>query len=364
VLLLATKAYGHGGIQVYTRRLIEILSGYAEMSQLPLYCVSLLDTHSCPEEHAHAVRYAKFEMAGGSKVRFTNFATRAAWAARPRVIIVAHTGLGPIAWLLRKTAPVGRYIVVLHGIEAWRRLRPLDRTAAAGANRIVATTRYTARAFAEHNAIDSSRFRIIPLAIPEPGVCENANPIGKSTTFQVLAVGRLVASDAYKGFDMLISATHRVRSSGAQLALYIIGSGDDLPRLQAHATSLGLDGCVRFMGSVSDRELRDALSSSHVFAMPSRAEGFGIVYLEAMRYGCPCIAGNHGGVPELIEDGIDGFLVEYGNVEQLSDRLLTLYRNSDLRLSMGHRARHKIESEYLFPRMRDDWFNLLEELVN
>jgi glycosyltransferase involved in cell wall biosynthesis len=277
-----------------------------------------------------------------------------------------HTGIAPVAWLLGKAGMGGRYILVLHGIEAWRRLGTADRMAAGAARWIVATTRYTAAIFARENGIPTERIRVIPLALgestaPADGDREESRP---TAGLRVLAVGRLSSSDAYKGFDALIDAVGAARSGGDEVSLTVIGSGDDLPRLNRRAAACGLNGSVQFLGSVSDARLHEALRSSDVFAMPSRGEGFGIAYLEAMRYGRPCIAGNHGGAPELIEDGADGFLVEHGSIEQVTSRLLTLCRNPGLRRQMGDRARRKVETQYLFGSMRDRWFELLDAALD
>jgi glycosyltransferase involved in cell wall biosynthesis len=94
--------------------------------------------------------------------------------------------------------------------------------------------------------------------------------------------------------------------------------------------------------------------------MPSRGEGFGIAYLEAMSLGRPCIAGRHGGPPEIIDDGVDGFLVEHGSVDQLASRLTALYDQPALCSEMGARAARKVRERYLFSHMRHNWFQLLD----
>src|SRR5262249_22954536 len=141
----------------------------------------------------------------------------------------------------------------------------------------------------------------------------------------------------------------------------VAGAGDDLPRLQSHAAALGLDQeSVRFLGGVSDGQLRQEMQNCHMFALPGRGEGFGIVYLEAMRMGRPCIAGNYDGAREIIEDGADGCLVEHGDVQQLTARLVKLYREPGLRREMGKNAALKVNRQYLFTHMRDRWFQLLD----
>lgn len=362
MLLLATQAYAHGGVQAYTRRLMEVLSAYGERQSAQLHCISLLDSKSYFDQHANSVSCASFRAADGSKSRFVRMAMTSAWAARPRFMVAAHIGVAPVAWLLRKTPVGGPYILVLHGIEAWRPVSCTDRMAAAAARFIVATTRHTARVFARENHVLEESIHIIPIALPES--CTVPSEFRQESTLRVLTVSRLTKSDSYKGIDSLIDAVHRARIVGAEVVLTVVGSGDDRDRLEKHAAALGLNGSVRFAGSVPDGELQQELVRSDVFALPSRCEGFGIVYLEAMRHGRPCIAGNHGGAPELIEDGTDGFLVEHGDVNQLCGRLLTLHRSPSLRAEMGINARRKVESEYLFPRMRERWFSLLDAVLN
>ena len=119
VLLLATEAYSRGGVQVYTRRLMEILSAYAEARRLPFYCVSLLDQTGRIDEHSNPMVCTGFFGAAGSKARFAGLAARTSWASRPDITVVAHPGVAPVSWLLRKLALAGPYVVALHGIEAW-----------------------------------------------------------------------------------------------------------------------------------------------------------------------------------------------------------------------------------------------------
>jgi glycosyltransferase involved in cell wall biosynthesis len=251
-------------------------------------------------------------------------------------------------------------VLVLHGIEAWTRVKPAIRAAAAGASWIVATTRHTASRFANANGIPEEKFRVIPLAIPD-SMAEPAEPPGRDGELRVLTAGRLASEDAYKGYDVLIAGIARARDMGAKMTLRVIGAGDDLARLRSHAASLGLAGReVEFLGAVSDAQLKQELRDCDVFALPSKGEGFGIVYLEAMAMARPCIAGNHGGPPEIIEDGKDGWLVEHGDVAGLAARLAALQRDPGLRREMGANAALKVKQRYLFSHMRDAWFKFLD----
>ena len=117
------------------------------------------------------------------------------------------------------------------------------------------------------------------------------------------------------------------------------------------------------MEAVPDEKLCLLYQECDVFAMPSSKEGFGIVFLEAMRHGKPCIGGNHGGTPEVIDHGVDGYLVNYGDVAQLTRYVVELSQNADLRRDMGLKGYQKVKAGYLFPHMRDNWFSLLNQAV-
>jgi glycosyltransferase involved in cell wall biosynthesis len=108
--------------------------------------------------------------------------------------------------------------------------------------------------------------------------------------------------------------------------LRIVGGGDDLPRLEAIVNELGLGEAVHFTGIIEDEQLRREYQECDIFALPSRKEGFGLVYLEAMSYGKPCLAARAGGAPEVVNRDV-GVLVEYANTEQIAVAVSDLIRH-------------------------------------
>ena len=97
--------------------------------------------------------------------------------------------------------------------------------------------------------------------------------------------------------------------------------------------------------------------------MPSKGEGFGLVFLEAMAFGKPVVAGAHGGAPEVVEDGVTGFLTPHGDVEALSGVLRRLLSDARLRSEMGRRGRERVEARYLFEHFQARLATILDELV-
>jgi glycosyltransferase involved in cell wall biosynthesis len=97
--------------------------------------------------------------------------------------------------------------------------------------------------------------------------------------------------------------------------------------------------------------------------MPSRGEGFGLVFIEAMARGKPVIGGAHGGTPEIIGDGTDGFLVPFGDVPRLLDRLKRLLANDSLRHEMGAHALAKARRDFTFARFSSELAAILNEIL-
>lgn len=174
-----------------------------------------------------------------------------------------------------------------------------------------------------------SNIAVIPNA--QTFACDAPAPLEAKT---VVAVGRLTYQ---KGFDLLLQAWAEVcrRVSGWQLA--IVGDGELRSALSAQAESLGLAGCVTFVPATKDvvAVYRDA----SVLAMSSRYEGFGMVLLEAQTVGLPVVSFScKCGPSEIVNDGVDGYLVAPGDVDAMADRLVRLMQDGALRRRMGARA--------------------------
>jgi glycosyltransferase involved in cell wall biosynthesis len=355
VLLLGTQVFGvHGGVQAYMRRLTEICSAYCLPSGGRFACVSLQG------ERPGGLPFDLQQASG--KAGYLAAAATAARRHRPQLVIAGHTSMAKVAWMLRKLGLAGPYAVVLHGIEAWRRLTPFDLFSNRRACAFISTTRYTSREFARYNGVDERLIRIVPLGLGDRDVMP---PTRRSAggALSVLTIGRLSALERYKGVDTLIRAVTLAHARGVEISLTVVGEGDDAPRLKQLAASTAAAPFVRFAGAVPQAELERLLASCDVFAMPSAKEGFGIVFLEAMRYGKPCIGGNHGGTPEVIANSIDGYLVEFGDVEQLADRLQRFAAGPDLIEFMGRNARYKVARSYLLPHLEQRWFSVLDGLL-
>jgi glycosyltransferase involved in cell wall biosynthesis len=125
----------------------------------------------------------------------------------------------------------------------------------------------------------------------------------------------------------------------------VIGRGNDLPYLQNLSRKLGVNHAVEFLGYVDDARLTDELRSCSLFALPSKNEGFGLVYLEAMAHGRPCLGARAGGVPEVITED-SGVLVEFGNVPAIADACIAALQQPWNEAAILDRARHFSYSQF------------------
>jgi len=271
---------------------------------------------------------------GGAKIRLVWAALRRTLAPGPSAagdILCLHLHLGPLAWLMSLRG--GRLCVFLYGIEAWKPLGWLRRFALRRASVVMAISAYTARRFREANPGFQSR----AIAICHLGVGAAATPAsasGEARPF-ALIVGRLAAAERYKGHDLLLEMWPRVVAVHPGARLVVAGDGDDRPRLERAAAPLG--SAVAFTGYVDDARLAVLYRDCAFFVMPSRGEGFGLVFLEAMRVAKACI-GAFGAAAEVIEDGVSGFLVDPDDPAGLEERVVRLFQAPSLAARLGEAA--------------------------
>ena len=175
---------------------------------------------------------------------------------------------------------------------------------------------------------------------------------------RIIAVGRL---HAQKGFDLLIQSWQLIAARHPDWQLVVYGHGGDLQKLQQQLEKAGLTSSMTFAGATDNiyKEYQD----SAFYVMSSRYEGWGLVLVEAMSCGLPCVSFDCPyGPSDIIRDGEDGFLVENGNIQQLAEKMELLINNKELRERLGVRARlnaARFTSDNIMPQ----WTKLFETIV-
>jgi len=315
----------------------------------------LLSLNDTNELHRMSVGGKEFVFTGcaRSKASFSAMAMRAA-ARHAKLVLAGHPNLAPVVQGMRAAAPRLRTIVCTHGIEVWDPLSRLRRLALRRATLVLAPSQNTANQVAEQQKVNRNRIRVLPWGLDPDFEALAGNglktklPRGYPEGRVVLTVGRWAATERYKGMDTLITALPRLLSRWPELQLVAVGSGNDRVWLEELADQNGVNLHVHFLTGLSYEELAACYGACEIFALPSSGEGFGLVYLEAMFHGKPVIGGAHGGAPEVIQDGVTGYLVPHGDAGQLATSIETLLADASLAQKMGERGRQRVEREFRF----------------
>lgn len=293
---------------------------------------------------------------GGSQSKFFRTLWRAILRRRPDFVLFDHLGLAR-ALLPQIPSPRPRYGIFVHGGElvAVRdrpRLKALSR-----ADCLLANSAHTERAIRELPTLAETSPRVVPLCIEPDRLSRWSSlrevPIERPRQNAVLIVGRMVSDEPGKGHDALLECWPSVRRQVPDAQLWVVGTGDDRNRLESKAASLGESDHIFFLGGVSDEKLSELYRTAAVFAMPSRQEGFGLVYLEAMWHGLPCIGSTADAASCLIDDTC-GRLVPYGDAKATASAIEELLLDPSKRECSGEAARKRSNEDFSFDRFAQE----------
>lgn len=267
--------------------------------------------------------------------------------AQPIDVIHAHAPLpgGHAAMLLSKELGLP-YVVSVHGLDAFSTeqvkgragewCRRISQRVYRSSRRVICVSERVREQVLEGTGV-SCRTSVVyngvdPELFSPGGEDSSSGPV-------VLSVGNLIP---IKGHDVLIRAVASLAAGFPLLRLEIIGRGPEQSRLQALAQELRMSDRVRFLGVQSRQQVAEAMRRCAVFALPSRYEGLGCVYLEAMSTGKPVVGCRGQGIAEIVQHGSNGFLVGPDNEKELSLALAMLLRDEARRRSLGAAARDTI----------------------
>ena len=342
-----------------------VLHEMAENLERPCHLFSLNDPVGV---HVMKVAGRRFTVRGFGKKKGSFVRAVIAKIPNGRLVYTAHPSFGPLGLLCKLLNSRVHYVVTAHGTEVWNPMSWLHRLALQHATALTAVSASTAQYLIQVQGVDPSKIVVIPNAIGPDLLSPNGYKVGTDLLFGsrqiLLAVGRLDAGERLKGLDKVILALPEVIKVVPELTFVIAGEGDDRQRLEDLAKGLGVSDSVCFTGALSDEELVGLYKRCDVFVMPSKQEGFGIVFLEAMACSKPVIGGRHGGTPEIILDSVTGYLVDHNDIETLIDRISRLLGDAALRRRMGEAGRRRVEENYTFEPMRKRFIGLLTEVFN
>jgi glycosyltransferase involved in cell wall biosynthesis len=173
-----------------------------------------------------------------------------------------------------------------------------------------------------------------------------------------IVIGTVKTLKKNYGIEYLVRAFHllKVKFPAAPLKLLIVGGGDQMDYLKNLAGQLGIMKYSLFTGFINPNEVAAYHNMLDIYVAPSIKESFGVAILEASACGKPVVVSNVGGLPEVVDDGITGYVTEKGDPEKLADKIEKLLFDENLRIRLGQKGREKVMKDY-------NWNESVETMV-
>lgn len=204
--------------------------------------------------------------------------------------------------------------------------------------------------------LSSSQFQdklfVLPLGIDTQSYLPKKDYDPKDP-LQLVCVGRAV--QAKGGYDLLYAFAKAIKKYPL-IKLTYVGDGPELEKMKKLAEQLQCKKAITFTGALGREKTREVLQNSDVFILPSYAEGLPVALMEAMSCQIPCISTYIAGIPELIKNGYNGYLIPAGDQDQLSNAILAIKEDAEKRNTMGKKARETVMEKHCLNKNTDALF--------
>lgn len=349
----------HGGIQMFSQFFIRGLGDCLPDARLDIFSKNDVSYPSLARRAGRSTFYcAGWWPEPFRTLFFSSWIAARALARRPDLLVCGHLNFALPALLLRRLAAVP-YVVIAYGIEAWEVSSPARRHALRTARQNWAISQFTRGKLAGQLNLDPHRVGLLPCCFPPEAFAPQPKPPHLLRRYGlapdqpvILTIARLAGAERYKGYDQILQSLVELRRRLPRVRYVLGGRGHDRPRIERLARELGVAEHLILAGFIPDHELEDHYNLCDVFAMPSKGEGFGIVFLEAMACGKPVLAGNKDGSVDPVLNGQLGALVDPDDVPAIARELeLILTRRHPLAiLQQPEELRRRVIAAYGYPR--------------
>ncbi|WP_443938133.1 glycosyltransferase family 4 protein [Pedobacter sp. MW01-1-1] len=324
MLLLTLSTFSlTGGIEKVNKILCKVLKDCAiENNPTNLEVLSLCD--QTKHIDTRYINKENFKGYSGSKIPFAFSAIKK--GLQHDVILLTHVNLLFIALVIRFFNRNKRIILVAHGIEVWRNLRYWKASFLKKNIEIWAVSKYTAQILATKHQINIEQITVvnncldpyfnIPKTFSKPGYLLKRHHITPDQPV-LLTISRLSSFELYKGYDFVIASIAKLIPKYPKLVYLLAGKADEKEksRINQYILHSKLENHIILVDYVEENELTDYFLLADTFIMPSKKEGFGIVFIEAAACGCKVIAGNLDGSTDALLNGDLGTLINPRSLE-------------------------------------------------
>ncbi len=370
VLFLTLKVFSStGGIEKVCRIAGKASYEYCTRFNKRIKIYSMHDQQSSASDNL----YFPMEIFTGFSVHKIRFMRQAVMQGRKsKVIILSHINLLLAAWLIKKLNPSVKIVLFAHGIEVWDPMSNFKRRMLDCCDEIVSVSEYTRNKITDVHKIPAAKCSVLNNCLdPYLPFLKNVvvNPaLKKKYNFQdgdkiLFTLTRLAARERYKGYDKVMEALVKIERSNVK---YLIAGNYDTEEkeyIDDVIRRLQLKDRVVLAGFIPEEDVAAHFAMSDCYVMPSVKEGFGIVFIEAMYYGLPVIAGNADGSVDALKYGELGLLVNPYNVSEIKDAIEKVLNNKkeflpDHNILLAHFSydSYKLKMNGLFSRLFDREF--------
>lgn len=287
-------------------------------------------------------------------------------------VIVGHINLAFVIRLMKILNPQLKIILIVHGIEVWEVLKSNKLWLLENADIIISVSKFTKNIIVSQSNVMENDIVVLPncldpyfpkdFIIDKPSYLLDRYDI-KDNTKVVITISRINKREGRKGYDKVIEVLHKIAEIDKSIEFKYLLCGkyetDEYDRLKLKINQLNLTNKVVFTGFINDDELIDHFRLADIYIMPSKKEGFGMVYIEAAACGLQVIAGNADGSAEALLNGEIGSLVNPDNNEEIFNKLNELLVNSKFK---SKELSERVFSIYNYNIYSDKLYKIISEI--
>lgn len=347
VLFLTLKTFGFtGGIEKVCRILCRVFYDLSEEKSLRANVYSMYDR--CNDRDSRYLDKSQFK---GFSANRKFFVLQALYKGfNSDVIILSHIHLLNVGYLIKKLQPKKRVYLITHGIEIWKPLSEAKISVLNSLDKIICVSHFTASKIHTMHGIPESQLEVLNNCLDpfyytaknfdKPKFLLDRYNLNEENVI-LFSLSRLSSTEKYKGYDHNIELLPALLQKHPNLIYLLGGKWDDLEKLRLDelVKKHQLEKHIRIIGFVDEAEVTDHFLLSDIFIMPSKKEGFGIVFIEAIANGLQVIAGNKDGSVDALRNGRLGALVDPDNLKDIQEKIeyiLDHPQNLDDKLILQH----------------------------
>lgn len=366
VLFLTLKTFGFtGGIEKVGRVVCRALYDLNVEGAIEPIVHCMYDKNY--ERDSKYLKKSQFKGFNGNRKKFVLWSLYK--GIRADVVILSHINLLSVGYLIKRYRPATRVYLIAHGIEIWRKLPEPKIKALLRLDKIIAVSEYTAGMIKTAHKIDPNKIEVlnncidpffaIPNTFDRPEFLMKRYGLSEDQTV-LFSLSRLSSSEKYKGYDHTMEILPRLIKKRPKLVYLLGGKYDqqEKKRLDKLIAKYKIADHVKFIGFVDEAEVTDHFLLSDVFIMPSKKEGFGIVFIEAMVCGLRVIAGNKDGSVDALHGGELGTLVDPDDLNEI-ERALTGLLDYPIPIEEKKALQAKTLHIFNFEKYRDSIKNMI-----